>query len=227
MKLRLLIVLSLLVLVACNQREQQPSPYAPGGELQSRLDARGKRIVVRDDSGKVLGKLRVRDDEIKVFDAAMSPVGSVSWDDQTTPPTVILAPRGEREVSRLEAPDDGTWILPQRLRLERVSEGWAILTDAGRRLGYVSKLDDGRFALRDDYSSRPRAFARSDEETVRSPAGADIVSATPRGDGRLALPFALEGLDNLTRVALGVWLMHYPSRVAPTASDAGAPDLSD
>jgi len=149
-------------------------------------------------------------------------LGKALWTPGESEARVEIAPRGEESATFREV-EDAIWELEGRLRLERVERGWAVYTAGSKRLGYVDQVEPGKYALRDDYSSPPRAFARVDEPAVKSPAGAILVEGTPRTDAVLLLPFAVDGVDNLTRVALGLWLLH----AMPGARDTGPTETED
>lgn len=217
----------LLVFVAFGaacEEDKQTDVYRPGGAYQSKLDARGRKVMVQDSKGNALGKLRLRDQEIVVYGADMVKLGSAAWRTEGEKTTVLVKPRDSEEAAFVEA-EPAVWKLEGRLRIERVERGWALYGANGQRLGYVERMELGKFALRDDYSSPPRVLARVDEGFVKSPAGSTFVQSTPRTEGVMLLPFALEGLDNLTRIGLGLWLRHaMPDAETPPAEEA-ATDL--
>lgn len=219
MKAPLTLLLLTLAFSGC-EREPEPSIYRPGGPYHSVLDARGKRIIVRDHEGEVLGKWRERDESIRIYGPDMILLGEVSWDEAGDRVEVVAQ---GAEPAWLAKTNDGVWRLPGRLRLERVSNGWGIFDAASRRLGYVAEVEPGKFALRDDYSSAPRAFARREESSVMSPAGAVVVDGSPATNAVRLLPFAIDGLDNLTRAALATWLLNAEVADVPLTSDGLAP----
>ncbi len=221
---------AVLAATACEREEEQENPYLPGGEFQTKLDARGTRVMVRDADGKTLAKLRNRRETIRVYGPQMVVLGEVAFEATSDPPLVRVEPRGG-EPEEFVSGESGVWKLGERLRLELVSDGWAVYGPRATRLGYVSKPEEGKFAVRDDYSSAPRAFARVGEAVVKTPAGASIVTTTPDADAVVVLPFALEGIDPLAAVALGKWLelggvTELPPRPDASPSPADAPDAS-
>jgi hypothetical protein len=204
-----------LLLAGC-EREKAPSPYSPTGDYFQRLDASGRKHIVRGDDDERLAKLRVRDHEIKVYDAEMISIGTVGWRESGSDEhdVIVVTPRGgdQMQLERSDGQED-VYELPGRFRLERVERGWGIFDAEGHRLGYVEELEEGDFALRDDYSSPPRAYARAGEPDVKSPAGRIVVRANPELRSAPLLAFALEGeLTPLDRMALGLWL----ERVKPS-----------
>ena len=223
MKSPLALLVLVLALAGC-EREPEPNVYRPGGSYQNVLDARGKRIIVRDGDGATLGKWRERDESLRVYGPDMILLGEVSWDEAKDRVEVI--PRAAEPVW-LAKTSDGVWQLPGRLRLERVANGWGIFDASSRRLGYVAEVEPGKFALRDDYSSSPRAFARREEASVMTPAGAVVINGNPATNAVRLLPFAIEGLDNLTRAALATWLLNadvaHGADAPPCPRDAGPP----
>lgn len=204
---RLPLIAALLLLASC-ERQEEPTIYAPG-EYASKLDATGRRHIIADADGHPLGKIRVRKDALRVYDAEMARLGEVRGDGKE------IEVERSGEVSKFESPSLGVTILQGRLRIEMVEHGWAIFDANAQRLGYFEWLSDGRLALRDDYGSAPRVFAHRDGADARTATGQVIVTVLPPYSAAKMLPFALEpgGLDELDRVALGVWLVaHRPQK---------------
>lgn len=197
----LAVLLCVAMLFGC-EREERKNVYKPGGEFVQRLDARGRRHLVHDGEGATLAKLRMRGEQIKVYGSEMNALGTVGWTDDK----LIVTRRGEKPTAFTER--DGADELAGRLRVESVERGWVVFDGATRRLGYFEWLDDGRLALRDDYSAAPRLFAEPDAAEARTPARRAALVVTPPYPAAVVLPFALEAdLDALERVALGLWLV--------------------
>jgi hypothetical protein len=204
--------LSLLALLifAGSGCEPEPGPrrFSPTGEYFRLLDSAGRKYMILGEEDRPLGKLRIRDEEIKAYNASMEPVGTVEWRDEDGAVAISVTPRGGDSIQlrrRKESVD--VYELPGRFRIERVERGWVVFDADGRRLGYVEESEPDEFALRDDYSSPPRAYARPSDPAVKTPSGRTVVAARPEFRAAPLLGFAFEGkLDALDRVAFGVWL---------------------
>ena len=186
-----------VVATACESRRRE-NVYKPGGKFVQRLDARGRRHLLQDGDGALLGKIRVRGDVLRVYDAERTSLGDV---DRTA-----LTVRRLHDEPVAIAEVDGAHELAGSFRIEPVDRGWAVFDAKARRIGYFAAGDDGRLALRDDYTSAPRVFA--EPGVAKTSSGQVLVRATPSIDGELLLPFAVssDALDPLARVALGAWL---------------------
>lgn len=201
MRHALAIIAAVAALTGCEQPLPE-NPYEPGGKFVQQLDARGRRHLVYDRDGQVIAKLRALPTKTKVYSAQMQLLGTVEAGDE------LAVRRGQSTPTRFEQDGDAVVVLPGTLRIERVDSAWAVFDHEARRLGYFEWLADGRLALRDDYSSPPRAFGGTETEEARTPAGQMVVRAAPPYPPAALLPFALEGgLDALDRFALGQWLM--------------------
>lgn len=207
----LVFLVSLLMVVssACEQ-EEGPRRFAPGGEYFKLLDASGKKHIVLGDQEQRLAKLRVRDQEIKVYDAQMRSIGTVEWiekgEEGDEEIVITVEPRGEEPIE-LRRPGENVFQLDGFFRAERVERGWVVFDSDGQRLGYVEESEPGDYALRDDYSSPAKAYARKTESAVKSPSGRTIVTARPEFRSAALTGFAFEKeLDVLGRVAFGLWL---------------------
>lgn len=200
-------VLLLLTASGC-EREEAPRRFSPGGEYFQRLDASGRKYVITADGDRTLAKLRVRHHEIKVYDDQMRSMGSVTWSDDSEAREVVIEPRAAEPVRlRKQGASGDAFELEGRFRIERVEKGWGVFDADGQRLGYVEESEPGEYALRDDYSSPPRAWARTSDAAVKTPSGRTLVAASPEFRSALLLGFAFEGdLDPLERVAFGLWL---------------------
>lgn len=214
MKHRAALLVCCLILSAC-EREERENVYEPGGRYAKLLDARGKRHIIRNSDGTTISKIRVRPGTIKVYDSEMSPLGELD----TAGPTLRVTRRGAEPVEF--EPAGVAYELPGRLRIEPVEHGWAVFDGDASRLGYFRWLDDGRLALRDDYSSEPRVFARIGDSEARTPAGKVEFTVEPMYSAAVLLPFAVQdsNLDALDLVALGVWLTREKTRQVLEASD--------
>lgn len=206
----LAITLSLLMLGSWGcERDKEPRRFSPGGQYFQLLDGSGRKHIVVGEDDEPVAKLRVRDDEIKVYDAEMLSRGTVEWGAADREGVqVTVTPRGE-EPTAVRRPGDSADVyeLSGHFRVERVERGWVVFDSDGRRLGYVEELDAGEYAVRDDYSSPERAYARKDQPAVKTPSGRTIVDARPEYRSAPLLGFVFEGdLDVLARVAFGIWL---------------------
>ena len=202
--------LTLAVLVGlsgCHSGDEE-NIHAPNGKLIKQLDARGRRHLVQNGKGDVIAKLRIRKDKVRVYDGQMLSVGDLHWEGDDLR---ITGPNGK--VTSLPASIEGVGEIPAKLRIEVVERGWAVLDSRSSALGYFEWVDDGRLALRDDYSANPRLYASPEDHEAVTPAGTAELVMTPGYPVVVAMPFALPGkLGALERVALGMWLQRHKPR---------------
>lgn len=195
--------------IGCRE-EEKVNRDAPNGPYFERLNSSGKRVMIYDADDKPALKLRRMSRKTKVY----------SKEDLTVLGYVVEGERGlavarpDGSESRLVSGQD-TMEVEGRVSVERVTDGWAILDAAGTTLGYIARVDENAWTLRDDYSSKPRYRALREDGRLVVRAGSELAYYTydPKLTEPEILALTLDGLDPLSRTILAKWLAKRHSEI--------------
>lgn len=185
-------------------------------EYREELAASGDRLVVTDGDGEPIGKVRVRTDRYKVYDASLAPVGFVSWGERVSTTDAdeeaeAIAVRSieATEPERIETDDEPTVEFEGRWRVERIDRGWAVFDEDAELIGRFERRDDRWQFRRDDDSSALTVEKRDGRMRIVRDDGSEAARASSDELSELELlAWQLEELDALDRAAVGVWLHH-------------------
>lgn len=206
-----LLVLAGLLLTGCE--EERPPPR----QLDRALSARGRRVVALGDGGEVLLKWRRRGAQLKVYDASMVPVGTVTWRaaDGDHPEALEWRKLGDAAAQSV-AVNEGGVQLDKNLQLLRRADHIVAVRDAqGRELGVFLREGPDAVRFRPDPSASPgwperRATTEQGQTTLRH--GDDTLARAAGGlSPRELITLAVPSLDPLRRAALALLLERWLS----------------
>lgn len=202
-RLALVLVMG-LTLAGCKASGQTPRHH------KAKIpDASGRKLVVVDASGSVLGKLRLRKDHIRVYRPDMTSFGVVSRDKTG----MGFTPYGQKTTQYLTTDIHGIWESAESLRIEPVDRGWAVYGANATLIGYVEF--SGAWTFRSGYDDSPQWVTKGRDIM----AGAKIICTgwSAEIEPELTLALCVEGLPLESRALLGAWLKDHQAARATTA----------
>ena len=164
------------------------------------VDASGRRVLVTNTEGKVLAKVRLRSSGVRVYDADMMPIGTV-----TSLDGIVYRPNPEGASLALVKTEDGVWEFDQTMRIERLQTEWALFDANARLLGYLAH--DGSWSFR---AAEGDAWTVNDGQVLQQ--GKSRCEARSTASSAMLLALCVESLPVQARVALAVWM---ESQVTP------------
>ncbi len=201
--MRFLLLVLALSLTGCNMSGQSPPRHK-----YKTPDAIGRKLIVVNDHGDTLAKVRIRSDGTRLYGPDMLPFGMVSRDENG----LGFQRYGETTTSYLEPDPSGIWECADSLRIEPVDRGWAIFGANAKLIGYVEFAQGWTFRLGYDDKAK---WVVTGREVVSN---ADTVCSGRSGrlEPEMTLSLCIEGLPVESRALLGVWLQEQNERRSST-----------
>ncbi|MEZ4459735.1 MAG: hypothetical protein R3E66_08380 [bacterium] len=158
------------------------------------VGATGRRVLVTNAEGKIVGKVRLRSTGVRVYGDDLVPIGTVSSSDG-----IAFHPFPEGAKQTLAKTEADVWEFDQSMRIERTQSDWALFDANAQLLGYLNH--DGGWSFRG---------AAGDTWTVNEgkvlDQGKVRCEARSTGSSEMLLALCVDALPVQARVALALWM---------------------